>query len=501
MTAPATSVSAGHGLERRALSLGAANAIDYALQFLLPIVLTRALDAEGFGRYRLLWLAASTLIAVAPLYMPQSLYYFVPRGDRPTQRLYINQTVIFLLAMGSLAAWAISEWNPFLPATVAALHVGNSALVPAFVLAWIVASLLDVLPTVDERVAWQSRAIVALSCTRTLALGGVALLTHDFIAVLWTLLAFAAVKLAVLLRYIATTHGLKGPWLRPRFLIAQIRHAAPFGIAGTLYGLRGQADQWVAATLFSLTLFASFSIAAVLGPMVNLFRQSVNHVFLPSMSRLHSAGDMKAALAMNSRANAMVAMLVYPLLAFAFVFADPLISLVYTRTYIDAVPVLRLYIIGLIAFVVELNSVLLLLKQGGYFARINAMTLVLSVGLSYWGATHFGLPGAAIGTLGMIWVDRVLLLSRIARVTGEPIAKLQDWPRLVAMLAAAVIAAAAAGAVVSAWSLSDFASLALGALVMALAYPAALVAAGQGTLISGFFHSVAASEPAATGND
>ena len=36
-------------LERRALSLGTANAIDFALQFMLPIVLTRTLDPHAFG--------------------------------------------------------------------------------------------------------------------------------------------------------------------------------------------------------------------------------------------------------------------------------------------------------------------------------------------------------------------------------------------------------------------------------------------------------------------
>jgi len=484
-------------LERRALSLGTANAVDYALQFLLPIVLTRALDAESFGRYRLLWLAASTLIAVAPLFMPQSLYYFLPRSDRPTQRLYINQTLAFMGAMGLLAAWAISEWNPWQPGTLTAIATGHVPLVPVFVLVWIMASLLDVLPTVDERVTWQSRAIMALSCTRTIALGGVALLTHDFIAVLWTLLAFAIVKLIVLVFYIGTTHGIGGPWFKPKSLWGQLTHAAPFGIAGTLYGLRGQADQWVAATLFPLTQFASFSIAAVLGPMVNLFRQSVNHVFLPSMSRLHSTGDTRSVLAMNSRANAMVAMLVYPLLGFAFAFAHPLIELVYTPTYLDAVPVLRLYIVGLIAFVIELNSILLLLKEGAFSARLNAATLVSSVLLSYWGAIHFGLAGAAIGSLSMVWIERVVLLRRIARVTGEPLGELQDWPRLGAMLLAAMAGAAIAYLATAGWPLAPLSMLAAGAFVMGLAYPAALFVVGQGSLVSGFFHSLAASEPAA----
>ena len=465
-------------LERRAFSLGTANAIDYGLQFVLPIVLTRALDAHGFGQYRLLFLAAGTLMAVAPLFMPQSLYYFLPRSDPRTKRLYINQTLVFMTMMACLAAWAVSEWNPLRPGPLNALG-DTGVLVPAFVLAWIVASLLDVLPTVDERVRWQARAIVALSVTRSVMLAGIALLTHDFAAVLLGLVAFAVLKLAVLVYYIATTHGIGGPILKPAALVGQVKHAAPFGIAGTLYGLRMQADQWVAAVLFPVTLFASFSIAAVLGPLVNLFRQSVNHVFLPSMSRLHASGDLKATIAMNSRANAMVAMLVYPLLAFAFVFAEPLITFVYTKTYIDAAMVLRVYIVVLIAFVIYLNSLLLLLKQGPFSARVNAAALVLSVPLSYWGATHLGLAGAALGSVAMLNAERVISLRRIARLTGEPLSRLQDWTRLGAVIAASIVAASLSGLLAHAWSVSPFLMLAIGGACMAFTYPALLVATGQ----------------------
>src|SRR5258705_817906 len=51
---------AWHGLKRRALSLGAMKAFDHAMQFLLPVVLVRALDTATFGEYRLLWLAIGT---------------------------------------------------------------------------------------------------------------------------------------------------------------------------------------------------------------------------------------------------------------------------------------------------------------------------------------------------------------------------------------------------------------------------------------------------------
>ena len=92
-------------LKRRALSLGSANAFDYAMQFLLPVVLARCLDPAAFGQYRLLWLAVMTIMAVLPLSMPQSLYYFLPRSGAAEKRLYVHQTLIYLGCAGVVGAW------------------------------------------------------------------------------------------------------------------------------------------------------------------------------------------------------------------------------------------------------------------------------------------------------------------------------------------------------------------------------------------------------------
>ncbi|HEU4643988.1 MAG TPA: hypothetical protein VFS80_00305, partial [Burkholderiales bacterium] len=60
-------------LGARAFSLGAANAFEVALQFLLPVVLVRCLEPDAFGEYRLLWLAVGTVMAILTQAMPGSL--------------------------------------------------------------------------------------------------------------------------------------------------------------------------------------------------------------------------------------------------------------------------------------------------------------------------------------------------------------------------------------------------------------------------------------------
>ncbi|MFN2644627.1 MAG: lipopolysaccharide biosynthesis protein, partial [Burkholderiales bacterium] len=263
MSAVAKAIAA-QGLARRAFSLGAVKALDNALQFLLPVVLVRCLDAHTFGEYRLFWLAVGTVMALATLSMPGALYYFLPRSDAGRRRLYIHQTLAFLACTGLVSALIVSPLNPWMPATLAPL-AQHGALVPAFVALWVTSCLLDFLPTIEERIPLQAFATISLALARAALVAGGAWLTGDMGIILWLLLATVVLKLALLLAYIGRFHGWRRPWFKATVFGEQIRYTAPFGLSSACYVLRSQADQWVAATLFTLHSFASFSIAAILG--------------------------------------------------------------------------------------------------------------------------------------------------------------------------------------------------------------------------------------------
>ena len=481
-----------YGLGRRALSLGVANAFDYAFQFLLPVVLARWLDPSAFGQYRLLWLAVGTVMAVVTMAVPGSLYYFLPRSEGATKRLYINQALVFLTATGLIAAWAVSSWNPWLPETVRDL-ARHEAIVPLFVLLWLVASLLDLLPTAEERVMWQAKATISLAALRAVALSLAAFLTRELEPVLLVLLAFVAFKVVLLLGYVARYHGLRGPLLRWRTFSDQLRYAAPNGAAGALYGLRFQADQWVAATLFSVGMFASFSIAMILGPLVQLCRQSVFHAFLPSLSRLQATGDIPGMVQLNSRANVMIGALVCPLLAFAFVFAEEIVTIIYTAAYVDGAPVMRVSIVGFAALVFDLTSVVLVLRQGAYMMRVSLITLVVSIALSWFSARAFGLAGAAAGSVTAIYIDYLLVLLRIASRTRIPVRRLHDWRTLGLLILFAALSAAFAWSMVGRYFAASGlpVRLIVGGVLLAAAYAALAALLGKGR---GWFAAFRSSE-------
>jgi O-antigen/teichoic acid export membrane protein len=460
-------------LKRRALSLGAVKSFDNAMQFLLPVVLTRSLDAATFGEYRLLWLVVGTVMAVATLNMCGTLYFFVPRSSPGQKRLHVHQTMLYLAAAGLLCGAAVSAWNPLLPPAVHPLRE-YGLLVPAFVALWVAATLLDFLPTIDERIRWQAYATLGMTALRTLLVAAGAWASGEFAVILWLLVVVVAAKLALLLFYVRRAHGLGRPWFQRRAFAEQFSHSAPIGVSNAFFGLRGQSDQWVAASLFSLSSFAAFSIAALVGQVVHIFRVSVLEALLPSMSRLQAAGDVRGMMEMNRRGNMLVATALFPLLAFAFAFANELITVVYTAAYAEAAPAVRLYAFGQAALVVEVGSLVLLLRQGTFVLWVTGLALALSIAVSWFGAHHFGLVGAAAGSVLAIYFDRALTLRRIARLTGTRLGELQDWAGLARTFVLAALSATLAWVVVAQFLAvaAPLLRLALGAAVLGTAYAA-----------------------------
>jgi O-antigen/teichoic acid export membrane protein len=389
---------ASQGLKRRALSLGAVKAFDHALQFLLPVVLVRFLDAATFGEYRLLWLAVGTVMAFATLNMCGTLYVFVPRSEPRRKRLYVHHTMLYLAAAGALCALVASPWNALLPDALAPLGA-YGLLVPAFVGLWVAAILIDYLPTIDERIGWQAAATIGISLLRTVLVAGAAWATGDLRAVLWVLLVTVLAKLALLFFYVGRRHGLGRPWFERAAFTEQFAHSAPFGLSNALYAFRMQADQWVAAMLFALSSFAAFSLAAIVGQVVYVVRHAVMEAFLPSMSRMQAGGDVRGMMEMNARANAMVAMALFPLLAFVFAFAQDIVAFVYTAAYLEAAPAMRVYVFGMAPLVIEMGSIVLLLRHGPFAFWVTAGALVVSVAVSWTAAREVGLAGAAAGSV------------------------------------------------------------------------------------------------------
>ncbi|CUI08228.1 Lipopolysaccharide biosynthesis protein WzxC [Janthinobacterium sp. CG23_2] len=428
MTAPS--------LKRGAVSLTAANMLDFGLQFLLPIALVRLLPTSAFADYRLAWLAIATAMAVAPFALPRSLFYFLPRTEQGARAPYVHQTLLMLLFSGALAGLLLGPWNPLLPASLRAID-SAAWFMPAFLTLWVAANLLEYLPNAGGDVPGQARIIVGLAVLRVLMVAAAAWSGRADV-VFGALVLYAAIKVALLLVHIGRQYGWKVFPLDRAALRTQTVYALPFGLASALFLLRGQADQWVAAAVFPASAFAAFSIGAVIMPVVALVRNSVNNAIAPRLSALESGKDQAGMLRLNQRANLAAAFVLLPTLALSAVLAVHIVTVVYTAKYLIAADVMRINSLALLGVAVEVSTLTVVLNQGRFLLMADGAMLFISLGAGFLGATLFGIPGAALGNVVTLAAGNAFSFWRVSRVTGVPVRHLQRWNTLFRILGAAL---------------------------------------------------------------
>jgi O-antigen/teichoic acid export membrane protein len=419
---------------RKAVFLGAAGLLDYAMQMALPVILVRHLTKQEFGDYRLIGLVATTGLILFPLFLPQSLVYFLPRAARGTRPKLVGNTFGSLFGLGGLSVLLLLVLMPVLPGAIASLQ-RYSPLVQIFAGTWILASILDVLPNADGRTEWQAWATAGLAILRAAALSAAAIASRDVGWVLVAMCGVAMVKVGVALAYALFAAQEPGLGFDGQLARMQLKFSLPFAVADGLFALRVQADQWVVAANFSNTAFALISIASIVLLVGNLIRSPLRDALLPSISSLVGQGKLDDARALTQKGYLVLGFILPPILGLLFSTADELVELMYTHEYLGAVPLMRIYLLGQMATVFAAGHLLQVFGFGRPAAIVGAICLLLSIALSILGLQFFELAGAVAGSTTSLVLWECWALNKVAKALGTSIPQLirldQIWKGIV----------------------------------------------------------------------
>lgn len=407
-------------VSRAAAILTGAGMVEFGLQFLLPVILVRHLDSVSFGQYRLLILVMGTALAIVPAFMPQSLYYFLPRAAADHKLMVIGNVALYLAMMGCLVALLTSPANPLLGGLLQGLFSATHGLSALFLGLAMLVSIGTTLAIAEGRIVWHCATDLVLALVRTAMIALAAFKTHQIAWVAAALVADAVLRLLVMGAYLLTRAG--GARLRcgAGSLLVQLRYAAPFALGASLFGLRVQADQWIAAASMPAAAFAAFTIGVVVLPVASLIRQPINNALLPHLNTEFAAGNRHGAGRLLRQASAAATVLLLPLAGILFVLAPQIVALVYTERYLAAIPVMRCYLVLVMMQSFAIGYAMPALNMGGRALQINLGALVLSVACSLAGVRWFGLAGAALGSVLAFGLSELINIRYVARVLGTP---------------------------------------------------------------------------------
>jgi O-antigen/teichoic acid export membrane protein len=423
-------MQAERSLRHSAIKLALAGGVEYALQLAMPMILVRCLDAHAFGQYRFLWLLASTVLAIAPAFMPQSLFYFLARAEPGQKRVYIGNVMVYLGIVGCVVALVTSGWNPLLPEVARELFFQTYGLSTFFLALWMMASMLDVLPTADGKARWQANATISLAVLRAVLLAGAALSTNNVLWVIGAMLLLALIKSLLLFYYIRANRGEGKINWHMATLKKQLAYSLPFAIGNALFLLRVQADEWVVVSMLSPALYATFSIAAVVLPVATLIRMPVYNAMMPRLNKAHARGDLAEISRLIAKSNGATAMLLVPVAGCLFVTAPEVVEIIYTSKYQQTVPIMQVYLIGMMMNAFAVGHVLPALNKGRFAAINSACCLVISIILSVVSVNQWGLIGAAFGSVTTFAISELSALVVVAGALKIRVYRLLAWGAL-----------------------------------------------------------------------
>jgi O-antigen/teichoic acid export membrane protein len=437
----------------------------YLIAIAIPIALVRLLDPVAFGSYKQIFLIYGTLFLILQFGMAESLYYFLP--DAPERRgAYLVQTLLFLGGSGAAAAAAL-----WLAAPAVAAGFDNprlAGLLPIaglFVFGMMLSYPLEMVLIIERRGGWAALAYVGSEAAKAAAMIVPLLWSGELAWLLWGLVGFAALRLAVLAAYLhrgglIRAGGVTAPLLDGALFRRQWAYAFPFGLAGCALLLQTSLDQYVVAARFDAAAFAVYAVGLFQIPIVELVGTVTASTFMVELARLRRAGAAEPALGLWHRVTGSLAWLAFPIFAFGWTLAEPLITLLFTAQYRASVPIFRVALAGVLLAPFLTDAVL----------RVHGDTgRILSVGLARLGVTAAviapalavgGLPGAAAaGVLGHL-AAKLLMLRQVGRRLEVGWERLLPWGEL-----GRTAACAAAAALPLPWVAARFAGAPLGAVL------------------------------------
>ena len=428
-----------HAPSGPALWLVAGRGAGFAATFIVPLILVRLLDQTTFGSYKLLFLIFGTLYGLAQFGIAESLYFFVPRRPQETGR-YAGNAVSALAVAGLVCAAVLFFAGPVIGRWLSNPDV--AALLPllgVFTGLMLASALLEIVLVSGGQYRTAAWIYGASDVARAVFLLLPVLLLGGLRGLLYGAVAFAALRAGFTLWLFVRGLGLT---LKPSASLwrEQWIYTAPFAVAVGVDVVQANLHNYVVAARFDAAAFAVYAVGCLQIPLVDVLTLSSANVMMVAMAG--AEGDRAAsALALWHDTVRRLALVIVPVVVFLVALAPEVISLLFTRQYLDSVPVFQLWTCALLFAVPCVDAVLRARARTGFLLGLNVARLAIVIALIGWSLDRFGLPGAALAMLAATAATRAIAIVRIARLLGVRVRAVLPWRGLATTTACALIAA------------------------------------------------------------
>lgn len=197
-----------------------------------------------------------------------------------------------------------------------------------------------------------------------------------------------------------------------------LRYAMPVSGAWVFGIFVAHADQFILSFYIPPTEFAFYTIGCLLIPPLFILEHSICRVMIPQLSEAFTAGKSKRAARLYREASENIAFLIIPAVTGMFVFAEPIVELLFTKTYLRAAEYLQIFCFSYLAIIIPFDAVARARAISGWlfksFVIFSFVSLVLTVSL----IVPYGAFGALAALLLVRFSMRMYSIRFMQRTVG-----------------------------------------------------------------------------------
>lgn len=357
-------------ITKRAIILILCRVLNYGIMLLSPILLTRIFDMRAYGQYREFITYAALITGLIDFSINTNLIYFIAKYPDRERQSVTNTAFLILIASvaGAVALYLLRG------IVLAKASYDFSEPLIAYILVFLNFEYFDSYLLGKKRTDYilyfsSSRIIV-----RTAALIVSAFLSRDVMTVIWTMVA---VELAKCCFVFSVLRKILMRCFDRSLLREQIRFIIPLGSAVVLNLTNAQLANLYISIKAGVERLALYTIGGQQIPVIDIVRASVMDVLFPEMAQ---TGDQER-LHLWRRANVMLCVVVFPVYAIFFVYANAYIGTLFRPIYVAAVPLFRIYLTLMLIRCFEMGTPIRAINKNNYFIFGTALNLSINLGL------------------------------------------------------------------------------------------------------------------------
>ncbi len=405
------------------------------VQFVSPIFLVRILTPIDYGLYQEFIVYAMLTVSFVEFSITSNLLYFVPK-DPARIRAYVTGTAALNLGFTIVGVLAILFFQEHI-AGLATWDLTRPLLV--YLVTYVNFDFLEIFWIATRRTTNVLYYGLCLAIARTLTVILVAHFTNSVIKVIYALIIFQATKCVFVFGYVLWKKLLawRVDW---SVIVAQLRFVVPLGSAAVILYFNNEISKVIVSSQLGPIALAMYAIGSRQVPFTGIIRASVSDVIFPEIVRLNTQ-DPRQGMALWKRTNLVQTFLIVPIFFSTFFYADIIITTLFTRDYIKAVPIFRIYLL-LMLFKdgIEMGAPLRAMHRNRVFIYGNILSLGVNVGLLYALFKVYPFYGPAAALVLTTAALQVFLATQILAAYGTPLRELFLWRKHIHVAGAGLLA-------------------------------------------------------------